>query len=491
MSATSARDLRKEIRRIQHAQRGKKEANPALIELEARYEAQSRYEKEVMELKSEITINSKLLKATPGDEALGAKVEDLKRRLVEKTGTEYGERSRKSPVVNPTSFEDWYPRDYFRFEVVHESKISRARAGLIYTPHGIIETPCFVPVATNAALKCVDSEQAAKLGIQLMFCNTYHLLVHPGADVVEAAGGVHSFMRRDAPIITDSGGFQVFSLADDDSDEDGPELKMKRTKRKREDEGGHGKLVSVGERGTMFRSYLDGTTIELTPESSVMAQKKIGADIIIPLDELPPYHVTPERLEASVELSHRWMARSLATHLGDKKQQAMYAVVHGGCDKRLRKKSVEYLSSLPFDGYAIGGSLGKDREEMLDLLHYLMPLVPRDKPNHLLGIADPESAQSVVPMGVDTMDSCNPTRVGRHGTLMTSDGTIKIKSGQYAKDFGPIDPNVKTVDYTRAYLHHLFKQNEPIASSIASIHNILYMNHLMKEMRNKILNDEL
>lgn len=484
----TAKELRKDVRRLQQLQKCRPldDAQKAqLVSLEARYEVQRQHEKDVMDVKGQITIAKKR-------KVGGAELEQLQARYKELTGEERYTKAKKEqePVEaapGPETFEPWSQRDFFRFEVVHESTKSRARAGVLHTPHGQILTPCFVPVGTNAALKAVDSDQAEKAGVQLMFCNTYHLLVHPGADVVAEAGGLHSFMRRTKPIITDSGGFQVFSLADSDSDEDGPELK---SKRKRRDEG-NGQLLEVSERGTLFRSYLDGSTIELTPESSVHAQKMLGADIIIPLDELPPYHVTPTRLEASVELSHRWMARSLRAHLADKRQQAMYAVVHGGVDRRLRKRSADYLASLPFDGFAVGGSLGKDKSEMFDLLQWLMPHLPRDKPNHVLGIADPESALALVPLGVDTMDSCNPTRIARHGSLMTTKGILKIKGTNNARDFGPIDPDVPTVDYTRAYLHHLFKQNEPLALSIASIHNILYMNHLMADMRAKILRDEL
>ena len=222
----------------------------------------------------------------------------------------------------------------------------------------------------------------------------------------------------------------------------------------------------MNEEGTVFRSYYDGTTINLTPESTVRAQKQLGADIIIPLDELPPYHVSRERLAASVALSHRWEARSLAEHLADPREQAMYCVVHGGVDRELRAQSVAYLASLPFDGFAIGGSLGKDRAEMVEMLTWLMPQLPDDgRPNHLLGIADDESIAAVVPLGVDTLDSCNPTRVGRHGTLLTREGPIRIGGTKYAEDFGPIDPaglgfeETGGLPYSRSYVHHL-KQND-------------------------------
>eukprot|EP00658_Telonema_sp_P-2_P056637 TRINITY_DN4509_c0_g1_i4.p1 TRINITY_DN4509_c0_g1~~TRINITY_DN4509_c0_g1_i4.p1 ORF type:complete len:328 (-),score=87.22 TRINITY_DN4509_c0_g1_i4:106-1089(-) len=325
-------------------------------------------------------------------------------------------------------------------------------------------------------------------GVQLQFSNTYHLLVHPGVEVIEKAGGLHKYMNRKGPIITDSGGFQVFSLNNITS-EDGPELKQK--KKRNTDDAGGGSLLKVSEEGTIFRSYYNGKKIELTPESTVQAQKKIGGDIIIPLDELPPYHVTPERLKASVFLSHRWMARSLQEHLKDPRQQAMYAVVHGGTDKELRKHSLDYLSSLPFDGFAIGGSLGKDREEMVEMLGWLMPQVPDNRPNHILGIADPESIEALVPFGCDTFDACNPTRVARHGTLMTTDGQIRITQKIHLDDFGPIDPKLETIPYSRAYLHHLFKQNEPLFLSLASLHNLYFMNNLMKVQREKIMRNEI
>jgi queuine tRNA-ribosyltransferase len=207
------------------------------------------------------------------------------------------------------------------------------------------------------------------------------------------------------------------------------------------------------------------------------------------------------------------MARSLQEHLKNPNQQAMYGVVHGGTDKELRKHSVEYLASLPFDGYAIGGSLGKDREEMVELLEcvhpnpnpnalqrtvltpnpcrYLLPHVPTDKPNHLLGIADEESIEACVPFGIDTFDSCNPTRIARHGNLLTSEGVVRIKSLKYVDDFGPIDPNLETVPYTRAYLHHLIKQNEPLFATLATTHNLYFMNNLMKDIRERIMKDEI
>ena len=384
------------------------------------------------------------------------------------------------------SFPPYEPQPFFRFELVHESSKSRARVGRIHTPHGIIDTPGFVPVGTNAALKGMTNSQSADAGVQLMFCNTYHLIVHPGPDVVAEAGGLHAYMGRTRPIITDSGGFQVFSLAASEA-ADSPELKRRSATRGRNE----GTLLSVSERGVRFRSYFDSTTIKLTPESSVQAQKKLGADIIIPLDELPPNGVSRERLLESVGLSHRWMARSLREHLADRRQQAMYAVVHGGTDREMRSASVDYLSSLPFDGMAVGGSLGRDRAEMMDLLQYLMPLLPREKPNHLLGIADPGSVLAAAPLGVDTFDSCFPTRVARHGTLFTRQGTLDIAQSKHRNDFGPIDPTMPTLECSRAYMHHLCKMREPLYATLASMHNIQFMTELMTDIRTRILADDL
>ena len=402
------------------------------------------------------------------------------------------------------SFED---RDFFRFEILHASQKSGslARVGRIHTPHGIIDTPGFVAVATNAALKGVDFIDADAAGQQLIFSNTYHLMLHPGADIIEEAGGIHEFTkRRDRPFITDSGGFQVFSLAYGSVHEEltsKGELKKSGGKNKRNSlPHDAGDSVKVSEQGVIFRSYRDGSKFLLTPETTVQAQKQIGADIIIPLDELPGYHVDREDLVESVDRTHRWEARSLQEHLRDIKQQAMYCVVHGGLDPELRTKSVNYLTSLPFDGYAIGGSLGDGREELKGLLSWLMPQFDnlddkkRNKPRHLLGISDEESVWNAVAMGLDTMDSAYTTRLGRHGTLMTrKEGLIKINSGRHKRSFGvKIDDecHCKTCQtYDRAYLWHLFKSNEPLATPLATLHNIQYMNDLMARLRQDIMND--
>jgi queuine tRNA-ribosyltransferase len=439
------------------------------------------------------------------------------------------------PLQIATDFPDWSyePRDYFRYELIHQSTKSNARVGRIHTPHGIIDTPAFVAVATNAALKGIDFQQfdavttqttsttsddddgvakhSTPKSSQLIFCNTYHLMIQPGADVIGAAGGVHEFTkRRNGPFITDSGGFQVFSLAYGSVAEDlASKGELKRSKKGSKDSNNNhrGQLdgadaVQVTEDGVIFRSYRDGNKLLLTPETTVQAQKLIGADIIIPLDELPGYYVNRERLVESVARTHRWEARSLQEHLKDVKQQAMYCVIHGGMDYELRKESVDYLTSLPFDGYGIGGSLGNGRTELQELLTWLMPMFNNNKdtrvvskPRHLLGIADEESIRNSIPHGIDTFDSCYPTRLGRHGTVLTRNGSVKLQSGIHARSF-----NVKIDDactcttcqtYDRAYLCHLFKANEPIATTLAATHNLHYMYDLMAQLRQDILDSKI
>ena len=407
-------------------------------------------------------------------------------------------RRKGHPAIDPltppppaSEFPPYEPRDFFRYELIHQSKKSAARVGRIHTPHGVIETPGFVAVGTNGALKAVPHQELAAAGVDLMFANTYHLMLQPGPDLVASAGGLHEFIGRDAPIITDSGGFQVFSLARPNA-EDGLEMKSRRaTKQKGED----GLLIRSNEHGVLFRSYRDGSSVVLTPESSVEAQKNLGADIIIPLDELPPYHIDRAVLERSVFLSHRWEARSLKAHLRDVRTQAMYAVIHGGVDEDLRRMSAEYLTSLPFDGFAIGGSLGKDTAELVELLGHLMPRIPKDRPNHLLGIGDVGSILGSIPHGVDTFDSTFPTRNARHGQLMTrTRGTFNIQRAENASMHEPVCHQCACSlcrDHTVSYLHHLFRANEPTAVTLATTHNLHYMGWLMQSLREKILNDEL
>lgn len=376
-------------------------------------------------------------------------------------------------------------KPYFHFEVIYQSKKSAARVGRIHTPHGIIDTPGFVAVGTNGTMKSVDNVLMDTLQQQLMFCNTYHLLLHPGPEIVAAAGGLHQFINRKNPIITDSGGFQVFSLAYGGV---ASELKSQGQKSRTNS------VISIKEQGVIFRSYRDGSRIELTPESSIQAQKAFGADIIIPLDELPPYHVDQRTLKKSLDRTHRWEKRSLDEHAKNPKEQAIYAVIHGGINPEFRKESCKVLSNLPFDGFAVGGSVGKNRTEMVEMLSYTMPLLPKDKPNHLLGIGDLPSIEAIVPLGIDTFDSSHPTKCARHGHLFTSTGTLRIAQTKLRNIFEPIDKNCKCYtckNYTISFLHHLFKAHESTAHTLASIHNIAYMNTLMQQYRDAILQGKI
>lgn len=369
----------------------------------------------------------------------------------------------------------------FKFELIYQSTKSRARVGRIHTPHGIIDTPGFVAVGTNATLKAIDSELVNSIGLQLMFCNTYHLILQPGTETIKKAGGLHTFINRKAPIITDSGGFQVFSLAYGSVHD---ELKSNGSKKH------DGSVLKITEDGVLFRSYRNGDKVLLTPESSIQAQKDLGADIIIPFDELPPYHISPQALKKSLDRTHRWEKRSLDTHLNNPNNQAMYAVIHGGVDQQMRKQSCDYLTSLPFDGFAIGGSLGKTHPEMIEMLTFTMPHIPIDKPNHLLGIGDLMSLEPCIKLGIDTFDSSHPTRCARHGLLFTSTGNKKILNSEHKNNFNPIDRSCSCIvcqKYTLAYIHHLFKAKEMTGHLLATIHNLHFMVQLMAHYRHQIL----
>ncbi len=371
----------------------------------------------------------------------------------------------------------------FRFELIHQSKKSRARVGRIHTPHGIIDTPNFVAVGTNGTLKALDNRMVDSIGLQLMFCNTYHLLLQPGPEVIRRAGGLHRFINRKMPIITDSGGFQVFSLAYGSVAD---ELKSKGTKKS------DGHVLKICEEGVHFRSYRDGAKVLLTPETSIQTQKSLGADIIIPLDELPPYHIGSDSLLRSLERTHRWEKRSLEEHLKNPQGQAMYAVIHGGVDPNLRKKSCEYLAQLPFDGFSIGGSLGKTKPEMVEMLSALLPSLPSEKPNHLLGIGDLESLAQCIPLGIDTFDSSYPTRAARHGLLLTAEGGLKAEKMENGNHFAPIEHDCgcwTCQNFSLAYLHHLFKAKELTAYTLATVHNLHFMIELMRKYRAAILQD--
>jgi len=393
------------------------------------------------------------------------------------------------------------------------SKVSPARLGLLSTKDGLVETPAFVAVATNAALKAVDLRDVP--GVDMIFANTFHLLLHPGVDVVSKAGGLKPFMNAgDGRIImTDSGGFQVFSLkhgtvhgeltqTQTQTQTHTASLKMKSVKAKRPDRYGSSD-VRVGEEGVTFRSYRDGVRVLLTPEGSVSAQKALNGSIIMPLDELPPYHVTDQALRESLDRTHRWMKRSLDRHLLEPRHQLMYGIVHGGSDKALRKASVDAIRAMPFDGYAIGGALGRDRSELYEIVGWVMDECgmwaasrAEDKPVHLLGIADPWSVRRLVQLGVDTFDSCYLTKISRHGTVLTGapadPGRINIASGRWKGTVGGTMGEVTGCEcstctqYSVGYLHHLKKAHEVVVDRLLSVHNLEFMARTMRWIRREI-----
>lgn len=374
----------------------------------------------------------------------------------------------------------------FKFEILYQSRKSRARLGKIYTPHGAIDTPNFVAVGTNGTIKALDNATVANIGLQLMFCNTYHLLLQPGTKVVKQAGGLHQFIHRSLPIITDSGGFQVFSLAYGSV---ANELKSRGCK-----QVGNELVLKIDEEGVLFRSYRDGAKILLTPESSIAAQKDLGADIIIPFDELPPYHIKQDDLHVSLARTHRWEERSLKVHLKTPNGQAIYGVIHGGINLELREKSCRFLTNLAFDGYAIGGSMGKNKEEMRSILSHTLPFLPPEKPNHLLGIGDLESIENTIPFGIDTFDSSYPTKAARHAVTFTNKGPLKLTRAENATDFSPIEKDClcpTCLCFSRGYLHHLFKAKELSALTLATIHNLHFMVSYMKMLREKISSGNL
>ena len=373
----------------------------------------------------------------------------------------------------------------FSFELIHASKKSRARVGRIHTPHGVIDTPGFVSVGTNGTLKSMDNIAVNEMNLQLMFCNTYHLMLQPGTEIIKKAGGLHKFMNRTQPIITDSGGFQVFSLAYGSVAD---ELKSRGTKKQ------DGMVLKISEEGVVFRSYRDGSKLQLTPETSIQAQKNLGADIILCFDELPPYHIAEKALKTSLARTHRWEERSMIEHQKNPNEQALYAIIHGGIDPELRKISCDFLTSLPFDGFAIGGSLGKNKQEMHKMLSSTLPRLPLECPNHLLGIGDLESLELCIPLGIDTFDSSYPTRAARHGVLLTKKGPLKATKLAYADYFAPIEEGCTCStckNFSLSYIHHLFKAREAVCMTLASIHNLHFMIEKMKDYREKILRDEI
>jgi queuine tRNA-ribosyltransferase len=329
----------------------------------------------------------------------------------------------------------------FRFEIEHSDATSRGRAGVWTTPHGAVETPAFMPVGTAATVKGLTPDQLLSAGVQMVLANTYHLALRPGSDVVEELGGLHRLMNWHGPILTDSGGFQVFSLA---------------------------KLTRVDDEQVVFRSHIDGSPFELSPETAIRIQEALGADCIMCLDECPPHGVDPERLEAAVDRTTRWAARCKEAQR--RSDQALFGIVQGGTDPRLRERSAEGLLPLGFPGYAIGGlGVGEEPAAMYAALDSTVPLLPADRPRYLMGVGRPIDLIEGVLRGVDLFDCVMPTRNGRNATAFTSGGLLRLRNACHQRDPRPLDEACGCPvcrQFSRGYLRHLFQADEMLAGRV-------------------------
>ena len=375
----------------------------------------------------------------------------------------------------------------FKFEILKETTSTQARLGLLTTPHGSIETPNFIFCATKAAIKGAGPEDLKAANTDIILSNTYHLLLRPGPDLIEKIGGLHKFMGWDGPMLTDSGGYQIFSLGHGSVAE---EIKGKRTSNY------VNTLKKITEQGATFKSYIDGSMKMLTPESAIDIQRKLGADIILVLDECTPFHVDKNYTEKSMEMSHRWADRSLEEFKkGHNGKQALYGIVQGGVYEDLRLRSSSFISSRPFFGHAIGGSLGSTKGQMYEVVDYALVGLKRDRPIHLLGIGGIEDIWENIMKGIDTFDCVSPTRIARHGwALIRTEKRYRLNllNARFKEDAAPIDPECDCItcqNYSRAYIHYLFKAKELQGMHLLVVHNIRFMTRLFETIRKSIKND--
>ncbi len=352
----------------------------------------------------------------------------------------------------------------FSFEVTHICKQSGARTGILHTPHGDVLTPMFMPVGTLATVKFVSPEEITEMNAGVILANTYHLWLRPGEDIVKEAGGLHKFMNVNNPILTDSGGFQVFSLMEN---------------------------RKITEEGVHFKNHLNGDKLFLSPEKAIQIQNDLGADIIMSFDECPPYPSTHAYMKDSVERTLRWAKRGKEAHANDK--QALFGIVQGGEFEDLRAYSAQELVKMDFPGYSIGGtSVGESKETMYKMIDYAIKYLPLEKPRYLMGVGSTDAILEGVLRGVDMFDCVLPTRIARHGTLMTSTGRLNIRNAKNERDFGPIDAECDCYtckNYSRAYLRHLIRCNEGLGMRLLSIHNLRFLIKLTEEVRLAIQED--
>lgn len=350
-----------------------------------------------------------------------------------------------------------------KYELLKECPQTGARAGILHTPHGDIETPIFMPVGTLATVKTMEPRELKEIGAQIILSNTYHLYLRPGHELVKKAGGLHKFMNWDCPILTDSGGFQVFSLGD---------------------------LRKITEEGVEFRSHIDGSKHLFTPESVMEIQNALGSDIIMAFDECTPYPATYEYAKQSLERTTRWLKRCVDAHKNTEKQ-ALFGIIQGGMYLDLRSQSAEEILALDLPGYAVGGlSVGEPKEEMYKVLEHTVPLMPKNKPRYLMGVGSDDALLEGVNKGIDMFDCVLPTRIARNGTAMTSHGRVVVRNATYAEDFTPLDHNCDCYvceNYTRAYIRHLVKCDEILGARLITYHNLYYLLRFMSSIRQSIL----
>ncbi len=354
----------------------------------------------------------------------------------------------------------------FEFELLHVDKHTGARRGRLHTPHGVIETPIFMPVGTQASVKTMSPDELKDCGAQIILSNTYHLHLRPGEQLIQKTGGLHKFMNWDRPILTDSGGFQVFSLAS---------------------------LRKLEEYGVEFRSHLDGSKQFISPEISVGIQQALGSDIMMQFDECSPYPCDYDRAKNAMHRTLRWLERCMKAKTHD--HQALFGIVQGAFYGDLRIECAKEMARLDLPGFGIGGlSVGEPKEVMYDMLEQMMPYMPEKKPRYLMGVGSPDCLIEGVLRGVDMFDCVLATRVARNGTVFTHDGRLVVRNAKYAEDFTPLDPDCDCYacrNFTRGYIRHLFKAGEILALRLNSIHNIYFLTHMMSEMRQAIENDAL
>lgn len=351
-----------------------------------------------------------------------------------------------------------------KYELVKKSSECEARAGIIHTSRGDIETPVFMPVGTRATVKTMSVEELEELNAQIILGNTYHLFLRPGDDLIAKAGGLHKFMNWNKPILTDSGGFQVFSLGD---------------------------MNEITEEGVTFRSYIDGSKQFISPEKSIQIQQNLGADIMMAFDECVYPEATKEYVASSLEMTLRWLDRCIKAHTN--KDQALFGIVQGGLFKDLRKKSALETIKRDCDGYAVGGlSVGETKEEMIDILRYTTPFLPEDKPRYNMGVGTPDYLFESVEAGIDMADCVLPTRNARNGSALTSKGKMNIKNAQYKDDFTSLDHKCDCYtckNYTRAYIRHLVNVGEILGARLITYHNLYFLTNLMSNIRKSIIED--